>query len=67
MTPALAEGYNGAVAIQRSPLVYALKIGEAWKQVNTDNPIHQLPHADWEVFPTTPWNYALQIKSEALA
>ena len=48
--------YHGSVAIQRGPLVYALRIGEEWKQVGGE-----LPHADWEVHPTTPWNYALRL------
>jgi hypothetical protein len=45
---------NGAVAVERGPLVYGLAIGEEWRQVRGE-----LPHADWEVYPTTPWNYAL--------
>src|SRR4029450_4916315 len=51
--------YNDAVAIERGPLVYALKIGEQWTRVNTDKPHRDLPHADFEVRPTTPWNYGL--------
>jgi DUF1680 family protein len=48
--------YQGSVAIERGPLVYALRIGEEWRQIGGE-----LPHADWEVYPTTPWNYALAI------
>jgi len=55
--PVQAEArYNGAVSISRGPLVYALRIGEDWRQVRGE-----APHADWEVHPTTPWNYALQL------
>jgi DUF1680 family protein len=46
--------YNDAVAIERGPLVYCLKIGEYWKYLRGEE-----PHADWEVFPTTHWNYGL--------
>ena len=46
--------YNDAAAIHRGPLVYSLKIGEDWRHLRGD-----MPHADWEVHPTTPWNYAL--------
>lgn len=53
--------YNNAMSIERGPLVYSLKIGEEWTQVNADQPYHEKPHADWEVRPTTPWNYALII------
>lgn len=52
---------NGAVSICRGPLVYALRIGEKWRQVNTAKPLRKAPHSDWEVFPTTPWNYALAV------
>ena len=51
--------FNGAVSIHSGPLLYALRIGEAWKQI-AGTP----PHADGEVRPTTPWNYALQIDPE---
>ena len=56
MAVRLYHGFNDAVAIVRGPLVYALKIGAEWKKVK-DNP----QFADWEVYPTTPWNYALAI------
>ena len=52
----LYHGFNDSVAIERGPLVYALKIGTEWKKVK-DHP----QFADWEVYPTTPWNYALEI------
>jgi uncharacterized protein len=55
----LYHGFNDSVAIERGPLVYALKIGTEWKKVK-DNP----QFADWEVYPTTPWNYALEIDRE---
>ena len=67
MAPALLSGYNGAVAIERGPLVYALKIGEEWRRTNADLPLHELPHADWEVYPTTSWNYALAVSEATLA
>jgi hypothetical protein len=47
---------NGAVTLHRGPLVLALRIGEEWRQVRGET-----PHADWEVHPTTPWNYALYL------
>ena len=51
--------YNGAVALERGPLVYSLKIGEEWKRVNANKPHRELPHGDFEVRPTTAWNYGL--------
>ncbi len=48
--------YNDSVAVERGPLVYSLKIGESWHALKKTGPA-----TDWEVFPTTPWNYALAI------
>jgi hypothetical protein len=52
----LYQGYNNAVAIERGPLVFALWIEAEWRKVK-DN----AQFADWEVYPKSPWNYALQI------
>jgi DUF1680 family protein len=54
--------FNGAVTIERGPLVYALPVGEDWRQIGGE-----LPHATWEVHPTTPWNYALATEPAASA
>lgn len=51
----------GAVALTRGPLVYALRLGEDWRRVHEEEPTRALPHGDWEVYPTTAWNYALAI------
>lgn len=64
--PELREGYRGAAVIQDGPLVYALKISERWVQVNEEKPYRKLPHADWEVYPTEPWNYALDVSERTL-
>jgi hypothetical protein len=66
MKPAVTERYNGAVAVERGPLVYALKIGEEWTRVNADKPHRELPHGDFEVRPTTPWNYGLIVERGAV-
>ena len=59
MKPRTSRRYHGAIAVERGPLVYSLKLGEAWTRVNADKPHRELPHGDFEVRPTTPWNYAL--------
>jgi DUF1680 family protein len=59
MAPRLFQGFNDAVAIERGPLVFALPIEAEWKKVK-DNP----QFADWEVYPKSPWNYALQLDRE---
>jgi DUF1680 family protein len=46
--------FNNSIAIERGPLVYSLKIGESWHKLKQTGPA-----ADWEVYPTTPWNYAI--------
>ncbi len=48
-----------AVAISRGPLVYSLRIGENWT-VRTPDPLGQ-GYNEYEIQPTTPWNYALQL------
>jgi len=59
MRPKASVRYNESVAVERGPLVYALRIGEEWTRVNADKPNRELPHGDFEVRPTTPWNYGL--------
>ncbi|HUA39554.1 MAG TPA: beta-L-arabinofuranosidase domain-containing protein [Candidatus Sulfopaludibacter sp.] len=52
-------GPSRAVAINRGPLVYSLKIGEDWT-VRTPGPLG-LGFDEFEIHSTTPWNYALQL------
>jgi uncharacterized protein len=60
--------HNDSIALERGPLVYALRIGEDWRKVTTGmkNPA-RAPAIDWEVHPTTPWNYALAIDPDKAA
>lgn len=51
--------YHQSVCISRGPLVYTLRVGEEWRKFKGEE-----PHADWEVYPTTPWNYGLQLDPE---
>jgi hypothetical protein len=59
MPVTLYKGYNDAVAIERGPLIYSLKIDTEWKKLRGND-----PYADWEVYPKSPWNYALAIDRE---
>jgi uncharacterized protein len=54
MTVRASTGFHSSVSIERGPLVYSLKINQSWRQEKQTG-----PSKDWEVFPTTPWNYAL--------
>jgi uncharacterized protein len=56
MTIRAQTRYHNSLSIERGPLVYALKIEEDWQQIRGE-----LPHADWEVHPKSPWNYALDM------
>ncbi|MFX0097971.1 MAG: hypothetical protein ACFFCS_00200 [Candidatus Hodarchaeota archaeon] len=65
--------YNGSISVLRGPLVFSLNMKENWKRLPpmkaikrlVDNPSITLPEqvADWEVYPDSPWNYALLEKS----
>ena len=61
MAPRHVPRPHNAVSICRGPLLYALPIGEEWRQINREQPHRELPHGDWEIYPTTPWNYALEL------
>jgi len=54
MRPRVSRWYHNSAAIERGPLVYSLRIGAEWKKLRD-----HAPAADWEVHPTTPWNYGL--------
>jgi uncharacterized protein len=58
MSIRLRAGYEGAVSIQRGPVIFALNIDPAWKLFKDRA---GLVFDDWEVFPKAPWNYALEI------
>ena len=52
----LSQWERGSVGVERGPLVYALGVGEEWRAV-AGTP----PFCDYELRPTTPWNYALVV------
>jgi hypothetical protein len=45
---------RNAVSLMRGPLVLALRMAEEFRQVRGEQ-----PHADWAVYPQSPWNYGL--------
>jgi hypothetical protein len=61
MKPRTERRFNDAVAIKRGPLVFALQMGQDWRKLR-----EKKPTADWEVHPTTPWNYALALKDDGI-
>ena len=56
MEPRVSRWFNDSVAIERGPLVFSYGIGEDWVKLRDRGMT-----ADWQVFPTTAWNYALDI------
>ncbi len=54
MEPRLVPGFHGSVSIHRGPLLFSFPIGESWVKLR-DRGLT----ADWQIFPTQPWNYAL--------
>lgn len=54
--------YRDSLAVERGPLVFSYSIGEDWLKLRTRGMT-----ADWQVFPTTPWNYGLDLNPETAA
>ncbi|AXC11283.1 Putative glycosyl hydrolase (DUF1680) [Acidisarcina polymorpha] len=54
LQPTLVRGYNESISVNRGPLVFSYPIGEDWVKLRDRGMT-----ADWQVFPSSPWNYAL--------
>ena len=54
----MTERANRAAIIHRGPIVFSLKMDEAWKQFRGEH-----PHCDYEVISDTQWNVALSLNS----
>jgi hypothetical protein len=52
---------NNSISIERGPLVFALKIEEERKKIKGVDPFN-----DWEIYPRSPWNYALLLDKDNL-
>jgi uncharacterized protein len=62
MKPRLSRWFNNSVAIERGPLVFSYGIGESWVKLRDRGMT-----ADWQIFPTTQWNYALTLDHDSPA
>jgi hypothetical protein len=58
-----SKWFNNSLSIERGPLVFSFGIGEDWVKLRE----YGLKSADWQIFPTTPWNYALDVNADAPA
>ena len=59
MTPRVSRWFHDSIAVERGPLVFSYGIGESWVKLRDRHMT-----ADWQVFPTTPWNYALNVDAD---
>ncbi|MBN1675697.1 MAG: glycoside hydrolase family 127 protein [Kiritimatiellae bacterium] len=53
---------TGSVTLDRGPLSYSVKIGERWQRCGGTD-----AWPEWEVLPTSPWNYGLASNGHAPA
>ena len=62
LVPRVSRAYHNSVSIERGPLVFSYGIGEDWLKMRDRGMT-----ADWQVYPTTPWNYALAVRADDLS
>ena len=56
MKPQAVRGYRDAMSLRCGPIVFSLPLGEDWVKLR-----QQRMTADWQLFPTKPWNYSLSL------
>jgi hypothetical protein len=59
LKPRASRWFNNSVAVERGPLVFSHGIGESWVKLGDRGMT-----ADWQIFPTTAWNYAIAVNPE---
>jgi DUF1680 family protein len=62
MEPRTSRWFHDSVVFERGPLLFAFPIGENWVKLRDRGMT-----ADWQVFPTTPWNYGISADLESPA
>lgn len=56
MQPRVSRWFQRSIAVERGPLLFSLHPGESWVKLRDRGMT-----ADWQVFPTRAWNYALAV------
>ncbi len=56
MPPRTSRWFHDSVAVERGPLVFSYRIAENWVKLRDRGMT-----ADWQVFPASQWNYALEV------
>jgi uncharacterized protein len=59
MIPRTSKGYNDSISVEQGPLVFSFPIGESWVKLRDRGMT-----ADWQVFPSTQWNYGLYLPAQ---
>ena len=59
MKPRISRWFHDSIAIECGPLVFSYGIGEDWVKLRDRGMT-----ADWQVYPTSPWNYALKVDAD---
>lgn len=59
MPPRFSHGFHNSISVERGPLVFSYAIGEDWVKLRDRGMT-----ADWQVYPSTPWNYGLAVDAE---
>jgi DUF1680 family protein len=59
MRPRISRWFHDSIAVGRGPLVFSYGIGEDWVKLRDRGMT-----ADWQVFPTTQWNYGLCVDTD---
>ncbi len=65
MEVSISRWYDGGAAVERGPLLYALKMNENWQKKTTEPPHETKRYGKWyyQVTSDSPWNYALPIRN----
>lgn len=59
MHPRVSRWFNNSIAVECGPLVFSYGIEESWVKLRDRGMT-----ADWQVFPASPWNYALDVNAD---
>lgn len=62
MRARVVSGFNGSISVERGPLVFAYNITEHWLKLRDRGMT-----ADWQVYPGSQWNYALELDPFAIS
>jgi DUF1680 family protein len=62
MEPRTSRWFHDSVVFERGPLVFSYGIGEDWVKLRDRGMT-----ADWQVFPTTQWNYGISPDADSTA